>query len=280
MLTESDKVVADLMGEKWKVSPDIDPDDFIFRFVYQNPKFTSKEAAVRFYFDNGQNSASQLSTILKEVCKYDDKQNISLFEFASGYGCVTRHLKNVVPWVNVTACDIHAQAMSFIREKLDTNAVLSNSVPEQLAVAEKFDVVFALSFFSHMPDTTFGRWLKQLGSLVEAGGVLIFTTHGLVSSAILSGVQFDANGFWFRPSGDQKDLDGNEYGLTCTLPKYVFSHLFKNQNWNVKLFHEGYWWRHQDLYVVQIQEVNTVNVKPGNLKDRVKRYVNRFMHRE
>jgi 2-polyprenyl-3-methyl-5-hydroxy-6-metoxy-1,4-benzoquinol methylase len=280
MLTESDKTTAGLLAEKWKVSPDIHPDDYIFQFVYQLPKFASnKDAAIHHYFNNGWNSASQLSAILKEICKYDPQQNLSLLEFASGYGCVTRHLKNVLPSVKVTACDIHAEATNFIKEKLHANAILSASVPEQFSVAEKFDVVFALSFFSHMPHTSFERWLKKLASLVQPGGYLIFTTHGFISSTILPGVEFDKNGFWFRPRSEQKDLRVSEYGMACTLPKYVFSRLFRNQHWSVKFFQEGYWWTHQDLYVVKIQEISNVSVKRGSLKTRVKKYVNRLRGR-
>ena len=280
MLTESDKTTAGLLAEKWKVSPDIHLDDFIFRFVYENPTFSSKEAAIQYYFNDGQNSAYQLSKILKDVCKYDDQQNISLLEFASGYGCVTRHMKNVLPQVKVTACDIHSAATDFLKEKLNVDAIISNSVPEQLAISEKFDVVFALSFFSHMPKTTFGRWLKTLSSLVQPGGYLMFTTHGLTSSTILPAVQFDENGFWFKPSSEQKDLSLSEYGLTCTLPKYVFSHLFGNPVWNVKYFHEGYWWRHQDLYVVKVGENKDVVLKQNNLRNKINGYLKRWKDRQ
>jgi hypothetical protein len=65
-------------------------------------------------------------------------------------------------------------------------------------LAEKWNVspdIHPDDFISHMPKTTFGRWLKQLFSLVRPGGYLIFTTHGLVSSTIIPGVQFDDSGF-------------------------------------------------------------------------------------
>src|SRR5215510_10254902 len=125
MLTESDKTNIGLVAEKWNVPSDIHPDDFIFRFVYENPTFSSKEAAIQYYFNDGQNSAYQLSKLLKEVCKYEEQQNIELLEFASGYGCVTRHMRNVLPLVNVTACDIHPEATNFIKEHLNVNTILS-----------------------------------------------------------------------------------------------------------------------------------------------------------
>jgi len=280
MLTELDKTNIGLLAEKWKVTPDIHPDDFIFRFVYENPTFSSKEAAIQYYFNDGQNSAYQLSKLLNEICKYEDQQNIDLLEFAPGYGCVTRHMRNVLPSARVTACDIHSEATNFIKEKLIVNAITSNSVPEQLIIAEKFDVVFALSFFSHMPKTTFGRWLKKLFSLVKPGGHVIFTTHGILSRKYLLDVQFDKDGFWFKPSSEQKDLNVSEYGLSCTLPRYVFSHLFENPNWNLKYFHQGYWWKHQDVYIVGVDGNDNSVLKQDGMKNKISMYMNRLISRQ
>jgi 2-polyprenyl-3-methyl-5-hydroxy-6-metoxy-1,4-benzoquinol methylase len=59
-----------------------------------------------------------------------------------------------------TAYDIHQQAIQFIQEKLKTEAVLSASRPEDLDLNRAFDVVFALSFFSHMPK------VRYLGTII------------------------------------------------------------------------------------------------------------------
>ena len=82
-----------------------------------------------------------------------------LLEFASGYGCVTRHIKKN-PDYDVVSCDIHPQAVDFLRSRIDVKAIQSMHVPEEFAPVDKFDVVFALSFFSHMPKSSFGRWLR------------------------------------------------------------------------------------------------------------------------
>jgi len=86
MLTESDKTTIDLLAQKWRVKPEIHPDDFIFHFVYSHPSFSTKDAAIGYYFNDGQNSAQQLSKLLLEVCNYDSQQKINILEFASGYG--------------------------------------------------------------------------------------------------------------------------------------------------------------------------------------------------
>lgn len=282
MLTESDKITIHSLAEKWDVKPDIHPDDFIFRFLYENPTFSTKDAAIQYYFNDGQKSAKQLHRLLTEICKYKGEEEVKILEFASGYGCVTRHIENVIPFARITSCDIHAEAQSFIENILNVNAVLSSPQPEKLTFSEKYDVVFALSFFSHMPKATFGRWLKQLISLVKPGGHVIFTTHGLASRKVLQNVQFDTDGFWFKPSSEQKDLDTAEYGLTCTRPEYVFSQIFEESHNRLLYYQEAYWWGHQDVYVLR-RDLDNVNVRMNlqifprlySLLKKIKNFVNK-----
>jgi len=72
---------------------------------------------------------------------------------------------------------------------------VSRHVPEDLALGRTFDVVFALSFFSHVPEATFGRWLRALFAGVSEGGILIFTTHGLASQPNLGNPEIPESGF-------------------------------------------------------------------------------------
>jgi len=245
------KTICESEAKRWGVSPEIHPDDFIFHFLFNNPSFQSKEKAIEYYFSDGFSSAEKLQNILKDICGFDGGGEINLLEFASGYGCVTRHIKNVMPFSVTIACDIHPQAVQFIEESLGTEAVLSASRPEDLFPYQEFDVVFALSFFSHMPKNTFSRWLRKLASFVKSGGYFIFTTHGLESRKYFPDCQFDKDGFYFQQSTEQKDIDIKEYGLTCTLPKYVLARIFDDPNFVLKYFHEGYWWKHQDVFIIK-----------------------------
>lgn len=188
---------------------------------------------------------------MKDICGFDGEQKLHLLEFVSGYGCVTRHIKNVIPFSVTTACNIHQQAVQFIKEKLGTEAVLSASRPEDLHIKPEFDVVFALSFFSHMPKNKFPQWLRKLASFVKPGGYLIFTTHGLESPKYFPNCQFDEEGFYFHPASEQKDLSTQGYGITCNHPAYAFARIFEIPKLTLKYFHEGYWWGHQDVFVVK-----------------------------
>jgi 2-polyprenyl-3-methyl-5-hydroxy-6-metoxy-1,4-benzoquinol methylase len=240
-------------AQHWGVIPEVHDEDFIFRFLVENPSFDSPEKAIKYYFNDGAKSACKLKKILVDICSIKNKE-IDLLEFASGYGCVTRHLKNKIPLCTPIACDIHEKAITFIRNELKTKALLSTKYPEDLILKQSFDVVFALSFFSHMPKKSLLQWIKKLASFVKSEGFLIFTTHGLVSKDLFPNSKFDKDGFYFYPASEQKDLDTNTYGTAIVKPQYVFDQIFKNSSLSPKFFQEGYWWEHQDVYVMKIDK--------------------------
>jgi hypothetical protein len=225
-------------------------DDLILHFLLNHPGFPSLASAVAYYFDDGAKSGRKLTELLDEL-EVGRGGSPSLLEFASGYGCVTRHLKGALPAVSLTSCDIHPAAVQFITEELGTAAVVSHRVPEQLALPQRYDVVFALSFYSHMPRETWGRWIRAHLSALTDTGILIFTTHGLLSAPHLGGPSVPADGFWFRADSEQKDLPVADYGLSLVTREFVERELQKVAGAPVDLFRQGFWWEHQDLYVVR-----------------------------
>ena len=244
---EEEKRQAENFAKELQVVPDIHPDDFIFRFVYDSVGGQTKKDAIQFYFYDGNRSAKKLYDILFSYLEL--KQDISLLEFASGYGCVTRHLVKMLDNVNLTACDIHDEAIQFIREKIKAKALISTHIPEELCVGS-YDVVFALSFFSHMPKLSWSRWFAALLKQTSDDGYLIFTTHGEISNKLYLRGTFDNEGFYFLPDSEQMDLDSAVYGTAATTYKFV-SNVIAANKCKLKMFAEGYWWGHQDLYIVQ-----------------------------
>lgn len=266
----------ELSAQKWNVNPAIHARDFIYKFVMEHPEFTSKQDAIQYYFDDGANSAKRLRDLLTDVCRMNKETPFDLFEFASGYGCVSRHLATAMPACNVLACDIHQQAIDFLQDELGVKALLSASRPEDLNTEGRlFKVVFVLSFFSHMPKHTFSRWLNSLFSKLEPGGFLIFTTHGLESRRRFFGnCNYDPEGFHFRQITEQKDLPLQEYGATAVHPQYVFNQLYRLPGLTLKYFREGFWWDHQDLFICQKEPgygFNECREKESSLRDRLRK---------
>ena len=244
----------------------------IFRFVIGSlghPKLPTLRDCVRYYFEDGNKSAAAFADLLK---RHSAPSRPDVLEFASGYGCVSRHLAKMTE-INCSASDIHKKAIDFLRDELKVKAFLSAHVPEQLVPPTSYDVVFVLSFFSHMPLDTWTRWLDRLVSITRPGGLIIFTAHGLKSAPILGSPEISDNGFWFKAESEQKDLPGTEYGfLTVTTHPFVRNALKTIPSATLVEWKEGFWWEHQDLYVLRRERpVRTFANRLKRLVDRRRR---------
>jgi SAM-dependent methyltransferase len=249
-ITEEILTDAHFFAKQTNVVSAIHYADFTFQFLINNPVFMEKTHAVSYYFHDGMKSAKQLDMLLSEF-GIDTATCVKLLEFASGYGCVSRHFKNYLPYVESISCDIHPDAVEFIKEKIGRAATLSHVVPELLAVPNDFDVVFALSFFSHMPRVVWQRWLIALYKCLKPNGLLIFTTHGIESAKLFLGnPEIPKDGFWFHKHSEQHDLSVDDYGTTVVTEAFVRNQLQYLSGCQVK-YKSAYWWGHQDLYIIK-----------------------------
>ncbi|PGZ93613.1 methyltransferase [Bacillus pseudomycoides] len=249
-LNENQQLIK-MIADKYHTVEHIHENDHIFRFVMEHPSFSSGEQAIEYYFNDGQKSASLFMELIQELLEVKEEPT-QVLEFASGYGRITRYLLNQERKLDITACDIHEEAVNFIKEKLSAKVLLSHTQPELFTVPHSYHVVFALSFFSHIPDSTWFRWLKTLYNTLQPGGLLIFTTHGYQSKKMSGTPELNSEGYWFAPGSEQLDLEGQDYGVTVVSPAYVCKKIeLLPENPVIVRMVEGFWWGHQDLYIIR-----------------------------
>jgi SAM-dependent methyltransferase len=177
---------------------------------------------------------------------------MTILDAPSGYGCVARHLKNVIPHGKVVSLDHDDKAMYFNQAHLGVQAAVLDVNPARVNPFFQFDVVFALSFFSHMPRARIGPWLEKLVQFVKVGGIFIFTTHGKTTHRDhLGHLSVDAEGYAFEKTSEQKDLSLDDYGNAITYPILIFRELDRLRDVDVVMFRSAAWWTHQDLYVAR-----------------------------
>jgi SAM-dependent methyltransferase len=249
-LSDEMKRLNQVAAERVAVEPAVHPQDFIYSFCCSHP-LMSLAGGVTYYFEDGARSASKLADLVHGFKDLDQHQ-VKLLEFASGYGCVSRHLKKYQS-LDLISCDIHPEATQFLTGQLGIKTLLSAHVPEEFPGERKYDVVFALSFFSHMPKSTYGRWLKALYHSLKSPGYLIFTTLGL-NACHDHGITPDevgADGFWFESRSEQHDLDTAEYGMTISTPEYVKNTISNNTDAAIVSYKYCGWWDTQDLWVIK-----------------------------
>lgn len=242
------------IGGIYGVDLAIHPNDYIFQFELKNPANTHHGKAIENYFEGGAKTTLILKNLINELFP-QQKESMSLLEFASGYGRLTRHFARLLPDIDCIACDIHQEAVDYIHS-FGGKAILSSTLPEAFVTGQQFDVVFALSFFTHMPRKTWGRWLQVLSEQVAPGGVLIFTTHGQPSLKLMGVPPFNSEGFWFGEFSDQDDLSSADYGNTATSFNYVYRQLAGTPLSLIRFQEAGF--GYQDLYIARNHAINNV----------------------
>lgn len=234
---------SNIMGLECRISPQ----DDIFGFFCAHP---SSLNPLRDYFADGWRTLSELMLLLEAVDK-PLLRTASVLEFASGHGRFTRHLVKALGAERVTVSDIVVDAVDFSQQTFGVKGFASASVPEQVRWPQQYELVFVLSLFSHLPRSTWTRWLQVLRDAVAPGGLLVFSTHGM-KAADFDSVKLDDEGFFFAPSSESNAIDANEYGTAFTSEQFVLDRIAETWGGDA-LRHRSlvHFWNHQDAYVLQ-----------------------------
>ena len=224
----------------------IDPRDDIFRF------FANHEIAknpIREYLADGWRTLSELMLLLEAVDRPLLKTQSAL-EFAAGFGRFTRHLVKVLPG-RVTCTDVMPGSVEFLREQFGVESFQSSHDPEQVLAPDKYDLVFVLSMFTHLPTRMWAPWLRALQRTVKPGGLLVFSVHNEdVAKEI--GVVFDEAGTHFINSSESPSIDAETYGTTFTTKKFVEDAVDSAFATKPLLYKPQGFWNGQDGVVVRL----------------------------
>lgn len=142
---------------------------------------------------------------VRELFPRIETQNWTGLDYGVGWGRVASVMSAFVPPERLDCCDPWEKSLSLAK-----NCGLSNKMiltPPVLSGNEfskkKYDLIYAYSIFTHLPETDFIRNVRILVNCLTSGGLMIFTVRephflkymertGLVSDAAL-----DEAGFWF-----------------------------------------------------------------------------------
>lgn len=229
------------------VNCEISPQDDIFRFFAEHPTSINP---LRDYFADGWRTLSELMLLLESVQRPLLSAG-SFLEFASGHGRFTRHLVKALGAERVTVSDVVPDAVAFARDAFGVPGLLSAARPEDVVWPRRYDLVFVLSLFSHLPRSSWARWLARLADAVEPGGLLVFTTHG-AEAARRAQVQLDAEGYFFAPSSESTAIDAQEYGTAFTDEAFVRARVAELEGAvDVLRWAPMWFWHHQDAWVLR-----------------------------
>lgn len=99
-------------------------------------------------------------------------------DFGCGAGRVARHIKSRVPVQHLAGVDVDAVAIGWAARHLSDEFIVIDPEPPAPFAAESFDVVYAVSVFTHFDARQEDVWLAELHRLLRPGGLFVATTHG------------------------------------------------------------------------------------------------------
>ncbi len=180
-----------------------------------------EDRALGEYFDVG----LKISEITDQIVRwrFGGFSSIKMLDFASGYGRVTRHYVEKMDRSNLTISDIMPHAVKFQEEAFGVRGIVSTPDPDNLELPEQYDLVQAISLFSHLPRDIFERWLVKLWHCVKPGGVFIFSVH---NTSLLADDSIDD--FFFSPASENKEISSDIYGSAYASPRFIDSLFEKN----------------------------------------------------
>jgi SAM-dependent methyltransferase len=113
-------------------------------------------------------------------------------DFGGSSGRVVRVLQAAFPAIEWHSCDPNEDAIAWAREHLPGTAFhVSPDQPPLGFPDAHFDLVYAVSVWSHLSEAAAARWLDEMRRVIRPGGALLLTLHSWESTRHLA-----ANGLW------------------------------------------------------------------------------------
>ena len=101
-----------------------------------------------------------------------------ILEFGCGCGRTLRHIYSHHP-DGVHACDVNQPAIEWLRRHYPEISCDVNGFSPPLPYADaSFDLVYAISVFTHLDEESQQEWLSELARVVRPGGVALLSIHG------------------------------------------------------------------------------------------------------
>jgi SAM-dependent methyltransferase len=121
----------------------------------------------------------------------------AMLDFGCGCGRVVRHWR-ALPATAVHGSDRDERAVAWSREHLPFARFETNALRPPLSYGEEsFDLVYALSVFTHLTEELQLAWLAELRRVLRPGGLVVLTTHGAAYEGRLDAAELER----FRAGG-------------------------------------------------------------------------------
>ncbi len=132
---------------------------------------------VREFLTDGRGTAQAVLDVL-HGSGIDIDSSMRVLDFGCGCGRVIRHL-HAMTGARFNGSDYNPQLIEWCQRNLRFGQFDVNGASPPLAYENgQFDVVYALSVFTHFPEDLQSLWMAELSRILKPGGHLLMTTQG------------------------------------------------------------------------------------------------------
>ena len=130
-----------------------------------------------WFLEGGRRAAGSIRmTLIKQGRPIEELG--AILDFGCGCGRVVRNW-HALPATDVHGSDQDARAIDWCRRNLPFARFATNGLAPPLVHEEgAFDLVYALSVFTHLTEELQGAWMGEFSRVLRPGGLLLLTTHG------------------------------------------------------------------------------------------------------
>jgi SAM-dependent methyltransferase len=141
------------------------------------------------YLERGRRAIGAIERVLPADWTWTNKR---VLDFGCGAGRAVRHLHDAARTGEVWGCDIDPACTAWNREHLDPSMsfVVNGEEPPLPFAEDRFDLVYALSVFTHI-DQRWASWLIEMHRVLVPGGLLVATIMSEGMCAAVSGEPWD-----------------------------------------------------------------------------------------
>lgn len=173
----------------------------------------------------------------------------AVLDFGCGCGRVLRHWSSV-GGPKISGCDYNQSLVEWCREHLLFADAHVNQLAPPLAFRDaQFELVYALSVFTHLTEDLQAAWMNELARVVKPGGYIVFTTHGESYFQRLNAAERQRFAVGELVVKDNLKAPGSNTCAAYHPPAYVRDHLINRLDLIDHLPEGAKGNPHQDLYL-------------------------------
>lgn len=130
-----------------------------------------------FFVQSGRHHAELIRNILQETGTPIDELD-ALLDWGCGCGRVLRHW-SALNGTRVFGCDINPKMVKWCNEHLPFATAVVNELSPPLPYRDStFELVYAFSVMTHLPEDLQLAWVEECRRVLKPGGYLLFSTLG------------------------------------------------------------------------------------------------------